>query len=234
MRILGIHDGHNAAACLLEDGRIVAAIQEERLTRIKNHDVFPARAVTWLLERAGCDMGDIEAVAMNGHHQPIHRDRGRLIRDTRWCGSFQPGRAVRRWLRATPPVMHLWRARHRERRLHEAAEAGVPADKLVFIDHHRCHAESAYWGGPFRGEPVLVLTADGAGDDLCATVNVADKDGQLKRLATVHESHSPALIYLVVTTLMGMVPNEHEYKLMGMAPYADRKRAEEVCGIFQE
>lgn len=79
---------------------------------------------------------------------------------------------------------------------------------------------------------MLVLTADGAGDDLCATVNVAYENGQITRLAAVNELHSPALVYLTVTTLLGMVPNEHEYKLMGMAPYASSRGAEEVCAIF--
>jgi predicted NodU family carbamoyl transferase len=65
MRILGIHDGHNAAACLLEDGVITAALQEERLSRVKNHDVFPARAIGWLLERAGCGWAEIDAVALH-------------------------------------------------------------------------------------------------------------------------------------------------------------------------
>jgi len=78
-----------------------------------------------------------------------------------------------------------------------------------------------------------VLTADGAGDDLCATVNIADERGNLRRLAAVGESHSPAMVYLTVTALLGMVPNEHEYKLMGMAPYASAGGAEEVCGIFR-
>jgi carbamoyltransferase len=88
-------------------------------------------------------------------------------------------------------------------------------------------------GSAFRGEPVLVLTADGAGDDLCATVSTADAAGRLTRLASVPESDSPAMIYLTITTLLGMVPNEHEYKLMGMAPYAPPAAAEEVAAIFE-
>lgn len=233
MRIIGIHDGHNAAACLLEDGVITAAIQEERLTRIKNHDVFPARAVQWLLERAGCGWAGIDGVALNGHHMPVHRDRARLIRDTRLGGSLRPDRLIKRWARATP-ILDLWKARRWRAREDEARAAGVDPARLTPVDHHRCHAAAAYWGGPFRGEPVLVLTADGAGDDLCATVSVARENGQLERLATISEHDSPALVYLTVTTLLGMVPNEHEYKLMGMAPYASPRGAEEVCAIFEQ
>ena len=234
MFILGIHDGHNAAACLLEDGRIVAALQEERLTRIKNHDVFPARAVHWLLESRGLTLRDIHAVAMNGHHQPVHRDRARLIQDTRRGGDLHPARALRRLARKTP-LLALWRRRRRADREAEAHAAGIDPQRLAWIEHHRCHAEAAWWGCPWRDGPVLVLTCDGAGDDLCATVNVANEDGRggLRRIAQVHESHSPALIYLVVTTLLGMVPNEHEYKLMGMAPYAGEQATEEVARLFE-
>lgn len=232
MCILGIHDGHNAAACLLEDGRIVAALQEERITRIKNHDTFPARAMQWALEFAGCTMDDVSAVAMNGHHMPVHRDRSALIEATRWGGSMRPSRAVRRWARRLPPVLNAWKRRRMQSRRAEAIAAGVPDSKLVFIDHHLCHALAARWGSPWRDRPVLVLTCDGAGDDLCATVSIAEPDGRMRRIAAVDESHSPAMVYLTVTTLLGMVPNEHEYKLMGMAPYAESDRAGEVAAII--
>ncbi len=232
MRVIGIHDGHNAAACLVEAGEVRAALQEERLTRIKNHDAFPKQALGWLLAETGCGWEDIDAVAFNGHHMPIHRDRADLIEATRWGGSRRPARALRRWARSLTPALDAWKSRRRNARVAEALAAGVPAEKIVFIDHHRCHAEAATWGAPWRGEPVLVLTADGAGDDLCATVSLADAEGRLTRLAQVNESHSPALVYLTVTTLLGMVPNEHEYKLMGMAPYAAPARAEEAFKVF--
>ncbi|MCE5228805.1 hypothetical protein LLG95_04315 [bacterium] len=234
MRIIGIHDGHNAAACLLEDGVIRGALQEERLTRIKNHDTFPKRAVEWLLAEAGCDLSAIDAFAMNGFHMPVHRDRERLIRDTRWAGSNRPVRLLKRLAREHGPGLAIWKARRKADREAEARAAGVDPAKLVYIEHHRCHAEAAYWGSPWRGEPVLVLTADGAGDDICATVNTVDAGGTMQRIAQVDESSSPAMVYLTVTTLLGMVPNEHEYKLMGMAPYGSAKGAEAVYRIFEK
>lgn len=145
MRIIGIHDGHNAAACLLEDGVIRAAVQEERLTRIKNHDVFPAQAVAWLLREAGCGWEGIDAVAMNGLHMPVHRDRAQLIAATRHGGDLTPGRMLRRMARATP-LLDVWKRKRRKAREAEAAAAGVDPGKLVYIDHHACHAAAAYWG----------------------------------------------------------------------------------------
>ena len=233
MKILGIHDGHNAAACLLEDGVILGAIQEERLSRIKNHDTFPAQSILWLLDTFGTDVESIDAVAMNGFHMPLHRNSRQLIADTRQRGSSSATRCIRSWARATP-LLYRWRRKCRELRKREAADAGILPGRLVYIEHHRCHAEAAYWGSPFRGKPVLVLTADGSGDDLCATVNTVDEQGCIRRLESIHESHSPALVYLAVTTLLGMVPNEHEYKLMGMAPYSGDELANEVALIFEK
>src|SRR5690349_11688684 len=148
MRIIGIQDGHNAAACLYEDGVIRLALQEERLTRVKNHDVFPAHAIAWILREAGMRAEDLNGAALNGLHQPVHRDRAALIEATRWGGSMAPDRVLRRWARATP-LLQVWRRKHRHTRLAEAAAAGLPAEKVHFIEHHRCHAEAAYWGSPF-------------------------------------------------------------------------------------
>ena len=97
MRIIGIHDGHNAAVCMLENGSVTAALQEERLTRRKNHDTFPSRALAWLLDQTGADMASVDAVAFNGAHIPVHRDRARLIRDVRTAGNPSPGRLARRY-----------------------------------------------------------------------------------------------------------------------------------------
>jgi carbamoyltransferase len=233
LKILGIHDGHNAAACLFEDGEILGAVQEDRLSRIKNHDTFPARSIRWLLDYFNMDIESIDAVAMNGFHMPLHRSRSQLIDDTRQRGTRRPSRILRRWARATP-LLDRWRHQCRQRREKEAADVRIPPGKLVYIEHHRCHAEAACWGSPFRGKPVLVMTADGAGDDLCATVNTADEQGRIRRLESIHESHSPALVYLTVTTLLGMVPNEHEYKLMGMAPYGGEKQSREIVSILDQ
>ncbi|MHC4887673.1 MAG: carbamoyltransferase C-terminal domain-containing protein, partial [Planctomycetota bacterium] len=100
------------------------------------------------------------------------------------------------------------------------------------FDHHTCHAASAYYSSPFVGEEALVLTQDGSGDGACATVSIA-RDGRLERLATTPSGHSLGDIYARITHLMGMIPLEHEYKLMGLAPYADPGRAEAVCRILE-
>ena len=86
MRILGVHDGHNAAACIYEDGRLTAAIQEERLLRVKNWAGVPEKAIQTVLEIAGLTMGDIDHVALNGNHMPYPKDRQEIMAEYRRTG----------------------------------------------------------------------------------------------------------------------------------------------------
>src|SRR2546422_11248275 len=106
MKILGINDGHNAAACLYVGGHVVAAIQEERLRRIKNWSGFPIQAVRTVLEMTGTVAGEIDAVAINGHHAPFPTTRQQLMEENRtineWKGvTRRPGHpAVHRAIHA--------------------------------------------------------------------------------------------------------------------------------------
>ncbi|EKR66057.1 carbamoyltransferase [Leptospira weilii str. 2006001853] len=104
---------------------------------------------------------------------------------------------------------------------------------IVHLDHHTCHAAYAYWGSICRGEDVLTLTADAYGDGLSSTISVIKKDGGLKR---VHELGSNeftlARLYRYVTLILGMKPNEHEYKVMGLAPYAKEEILKKPYEVF--
>jgi carbamoyltransferase len=228
MKILGIHDGHNATAALLEDGRIVAAVSEERLVRVKNVDCFPEHAIADCLDAAGCSAEDVDFVAFNGEHQPYSRTRDELMAAFRRAST--PQTSVRKLLRRTP-LNRYFRSRRRTSRLEDAGRVGLDGNRVRFVEHHRAHAYATYWSSPWREGPVLVLTCDGSGDDLCATVNVAE-GGKIERIAAVHESHSLGIIYAMATTLLGMMPLEDEHKVMGMAPYGLRRitsRTEEDC-----
>ncbi len=234
MKILGIHDGHNAAACLVEDGHIVAALQEERLRREKNWAGFPSRAIEFVLRKAGRRLDQIDVFAFTGLEVPDQQTTGeRLTSYQRDCLPPPPrGGPLRRMARylaapiaATPPDP-------REFRLRPARHIGVPEDRVTFVEHHVCHAASAYYGWARYEDDILVLTNDGQGDGLCATVNIGRK-GRIERLASVRQAESIANLYAVTTYLLGMTPLEHEYKLMGMAPYASRQQAERVAEKFR-
>lgn len=218
MKILGIHDGHNAAACLLEDGIIKGVIQEERIVGVKNVDCLPYNAIKSLLTLTNTTIEDIDYVAMNGNHMPYPIEGQEGIKRTyRNFTTFKV--AVKRVLKKTP-VYDIFKKRRRIDRLKDINKIGIPESKVVFVEHHEAHAAAAYYGCPWwKNEKLLVLTNDGAGDGLCATANIGE-DGRLKRICEIPESESIAWYYAMITFLLGMVPLEHEYKVMGLAPYA--------------
>src|SRR5207245_9158887 len=123
------------------------------------------------------------------------------------------------------------RSRRQDDRVKELLALGFPRERIVFVEHHTAHASAAYYGLANFHEDILVLTADGSGDGVCASVSIGRK-GRLERLHQIPMAHSLGNIYAMVTFLMGMVPLEHEYKVMGLAPYADPKGAERVFQKF--
>jgi carbamoyltransferase len=225
MRVLGIHDGHNAAAALVVDGEVVAAVQEERFTREKNWAGVPQRSIAWVLQSGGLAPSDVDCVAMNGAHMPVPKNREELLEEYREVDSLRV--RTRRFGGSIGPLRKAYGERRRNERRDQIAAAGIPADRVRFVDHHGAHAAAAYHGWGRYDEPILVLTNDGAGDGLCASVSIG-REGRLERIAAVPEAESIGNIYAVVTFLLGMVPLEHEYKLMGLAPYASPKAAQAV------
>jgi carbamoyltransferase len=231
MKILGIHDGHNASAVLLEDGVVVAGIQEERISRFKNQPGFPFRAVRWVLESTGTDPNDLDFVAMHSKHSPYPKSREAMMEEYAASQTFKS--SVKQAVKKTAATTHFRNKRRAVRRA-EVAQAGLPLGRTVFVDHHTCHAAAAYHGSPWKDEKVLVLTADGMGDDLCATIRIGENGKLGEPIATVDDSHSLGSIYAKITFVLGMVPNEHEYKLMGMAPYAPASGAEKCYELFKD
>ncbi len=230
MRILGIHDGHNASVCLLEDGKIKLAIQEERLTNFKNKGGFPKESIKFLLKYLHLSPKNINFVAFASKHSSIISEDNEK--------RFEKSKTIiRRSLEKTfirTPFYTLYKKRRKKQRLESIKKSGFSLKNVFFIDHHLCHAATAYYGSNFKkNEPVLVLTNDGIGDGLCSTVYIA-KDARLKKIAETSHIHSLALIYAQVTKLLGFVPLEHEYKLMGMAPYASEKGTQIGYSIFRD
>lgn len=234
MLICGINASHTGSAILIRDGKVLSGLQEERPTRIKNQSGFPGRAIQSILLQEDLDWKDVDAWVFGGFETYselglTEGDRADRVRSYKnmlnWTGQ------IKRALRNTPIRARLHRSR-REAHIQQLLSHGVRRDRIHSIDHHRCHAATAYYG---RGADLdaLVITVDGAGDSLCATVSVPEANGQLKRLITVAEPHSIGNLWAVITSLMSMVPMEHEYKLMGMAPYASGDRVNQAKEIFR-
>jgi len=234
MRILGIHDGHNASACLMEDGQLKYLIQEERVCGEKNKSGFPFKSIELIFREAGIGFSDIDAIGMNGTYMPPPADRKQTLdyyKSLAKGNGFINGSIIKNRLKNIGFIAGPYEKRNREKRLQTLKQLGADPSRVQFIDHHALHAAAAYYGnGDFEND-ILVLTNDGAGDRLCATVNVFSK-GKMQRIAAVHENHSIGILYAIFTFLTGMVPLEHEYKIMGMAPYAHKSGSQKVADEF--
>lgn len=221
MKIVGLNEGHGSSAILLNDGRLVAGIQEERFTRVKNQGGFPQKSIEYLLS---IDSSDEEVVVASCGTEVPPRDRTRNDTLHRYEAGFSMGQAIKGKVRELPRIGRaidriVLRHKRNAERFTDAANFGFATSLVNTIDHHTCHAAAAYYGWGKYDEPVVVVTCDGAGDRLCATVSIG-KRGHLERIADISEENSVGLLYSRITYLMGMVPLEHEYKLMGLAPYA--------------
>jgi carbamoyltransferase len=226
MLILGINDGHGASACVYRDGQVEAAIQEERRCRVKNWSGIPLRAVDTVLGIAGASTADVDVVAMNGVYPTrIPPTREALIAHHRSVNDLDVTLARRlrqaaRTLLKPTPLYDVLRRRRQHRRVAPLVSRGIAPHRFVFVDHHHAHAAAAYYGQGNFADDVLVLTCDGGGDGVCATVSIG-RQGRLERVHAIPEAHSIGALFEMVTCLMGMAPLEHEYKVMGLAPYAE-------------
>ena len=240
MNILAINDGHNASTCLLQDGVLSHAVQEERFTLMKNQGGFPRHSVDWIMRDAALDVDSLDFVVLGSWRNPgTSYTRAEIVQSyIRQAQSpsiwkFQLGM----WRQGLLKKIGLYekvKIKYDKARLNGLTQnlPDLPHKKIAVLDHHLCHASSAFYGGPWAKEEALVLTLDGSGDGRCATVYVGS-EGKLHLVAATPVGHSLGDIYSYTTHLMGFVPLEHEYKLMGMAPYVDQDRAEEVSNIFE-
>ena len=240
--VLGVSESHCSTACLLRDGKVLACVSEERLNRIKNWSGFPALAVQEVLRLGGVEPGEVDRLVLHGASPWMYG----------WYGGENQRKRQGRYLMALRERLNtllyyspqawsvyevlrdrVYRARvharwNRERLQLASQQSGVPLERIAYTDHHQCHAYAGLHG--VLGRPrddYLVLTCDGHGDDCCATVSTYRK-GAWQRLASTPNQHSLADVYMTITKYLGMKPDEHEYKVMGLAPYAaaaDVKRA---------
>jgi carbamoyltransferase len=212
---LGIHDGHNASVAMVRDGRIELALQEERLTRIKNQGDAPAGAAQCAFRMSNGE-GARTRVGLNGLYMNYNQwQRERILLDYERSADL-PGR-WKQSLKGTF-VDRVYQRGKADQRVEALSGIGVPKEQVEAVEHHLAHASAAYHTAPWPEQKILVLTCDGSGDRLSATVSIGEH-GVLSRIAAVSEHDSIGRLYALVTRLLGMAPLEHEYKVMGLAPY---------------
>ena len=238
--VVGVHNGHNAAVAVVNNGNLAFALQEERLTRIKNQGGLPRETLQLIAAsgRAGSAHDNLLPVALGGNNlTACDWERAAILAS---YGKTSSGLAsgLKRLARRNAVLsesINRFKFRNLQNDLTVALK-GTPAQASGF-DHHLCHAAAAYFGWGKLEDDVLVLTCDGSGDCACASVSIGRK-GSLRTIARTEESHSVGTFFAKITFLMGMVPLEHEYKLMGLAPYADHSSAshqiaEQFAGLFE-
>jgi carbamoyltransferase len=209
MNILGISAYyHDSAACLVQDGRIVAAAQEERFTRKKHDHDFPSQAVEFCLEQGGIGAGDLDLVTF--YDKPLLKF-DRLLET---YIAYAPS-GFRLFLMGLP--LWLKQKLHTPREL-DAGLRGQYKGRFVFTEHHESHAASAFLPSPF--EDAAVLTLDGVGE--WATGSIAHGRGhRIEMRKELRFPHSLGLLYSAFTYFTGFKVNSGEYKLMGLAPYGE-------------
>lgn len=218
---------HDSAACLLLDGEIVAAAQEERFTRIKHDASFPTQAVLACLNQAGITIDDVDYV---GFYEKPHLKFERILSTAGrffprgfavFCEAWSSWTRFKFWLPSVIPV---------------ELEALSPTSgrkmrwdgKVIYCEHHFSHAASAFFASPFKES--AILTVDGVGE--WATVTMAtgrtDETGvpQIKFLQEMRYPHSLGMLYSAFTSYLGFKVNSGEYKVMGLAPYGKPRYAD--------
>ena len=205
---------HDSAACLLRDGEIVAAAQEERFTR-KRHDAsFPTRAVAWCLAEAGIDARRLDHVCF--YDKPVSK----FARLVETHVAMAP-RGLRAFLTAMPVWLRqkLWTAREVEDALPDFE------GEVLFTEHHQAHAASAFFASPF--DQAAVLTLDGVGEWTTSSAGIG-RGNALEFLREMRFPHSLGLLYSAFTYHAGFRVNSGEYKLMGLAPYGEPRYRDRI------
>jgi len=215
--ILGINDMHDAGAALVRNGRVIAAIQEERLRNIKHYGGNPTLSIKEVFKVSKIHPSEVDAIAVatlcggvspfneNALSEKIIMKISPLVASHTFSKMYVK---IFSRLRNLKPLMDVLK------------ELGLERKEMFIIEHHLAHAACAYYTAPFaENEKVLILTADGTGDGVSSTVNIGEK-GEMSRLAwsTSYDSLGNAF-YTEITAYLGLKRWDHEYKVMGLAPY---------------
>jgi carbamoyltransferase len=251
-----------ASVSLLIGNNIVAAVQEERFTRKKNDEEFPVESIRYCLDFAKIDSSELDAVAIASFVSPFDDQLVRKSQWTvqdylteqhqRWKPYLvdKSDKELKSLLDVFPEKIDFsmyppdfWKSLYRikdrqklyltKRLALFADHLNIPVSKIHAVDHHRAHAYYSYYCSPFRKDRVLALTIDGWGDGMNATAGVFEPDGHYQRIYHTDQC-AIARIYRYMTLLLGMKPNEHEFKLMGLAPYGKAIHGQDALQVFRQ
>ena len=229
MFILGISAFyHDSAAVLLQDGVLIAAAEEERFSRKKHDSSFPKLAIDFCLRTAGIDAQDLDYVVF--YEKPLVKFE-RILQT-------QMSTFPRSW-RAFGEAMINWLGDKLWVKTHIQSHIDIPADNILFVDHHLSHAASSFFVSPFKES--AILTIDGVGEWTTslkgyATADWGEAGGMVNQITITGEQkfpHSLGLLYSAFTAFLGFRVNNGEYKVMGMSPYGWPHHVDKIEKIFR-
>jgi len=266
MIILGICESHEAHACVVRDGELLAVAAEERYSRLKTDSGYPRLAIDGVMRTAGISAEEIDVVvfasradwiwheifkksalysvqdwieecdilwkplliekkpvSLLGTYEHIHKGKDYDIE----TDAYHPMLDA---VRTEPEIEWTKRgAEMRERVIQE--HLGLPADRIMTVRHEDCHQSYGYFATRTPRGKKLIFTVEGGGDDSSATVSIAE-DGGIREVYTTNDFQLGRL-YRYVTLLLGMKPNQHEYKIMGLAPYGTEYHGKRSLDFFR-
>lgn len=256
MYILGVHQSHNATATLLHNGKIIASVSEERFTRKKNQFGLPFKSIQYCLDYAKIEPRQIDLAVIPGSSWPNYisslENANKVDKNKKSNYLY--------FLRFTSNLFYSWliylgykisalsflcnwyhTLNHKVLCLLFYPKlkslitklVGIPKERIVVVDHHLSHTVAALYASPYpkNGTKALIFTCDGEGDGVSATISIFDGK-KFTRKVTISEFNSLGALYVGTTEYMGMKGLEHEYKVMGLAPYAHKERVIEMYEKF--
>ena len=230
MNIIGIHYGHDSNVTLLKNGKCVMAISEERLTRIKYDNSWPQKSLDFIINKFNLDIKAIDYVAIVGSTRLEETSGGSLIKIYKKFGI-----KVNIITRLLSPIINFFdniftflnlRKNITIRNINKKIKnLGIDANKIVFLDHHFCHAIGAFHASEYND--ALIFTCDGKGDDSChkSYLGKTNEKGQkkIKLLAKSKDIDSIGFFYSSITEFLGFRALRHEGKITGLAAYGTKK-----------
>ncbi len=214
--IIGVSFGyHDASCCILKDGKLLAAVQEERFSRVKNDRSFPRQSLRYCLEVAGVSLAEVDCFA---YYENPEKKLSRQL----WMGAVDDADTIRK----KQVIDHVYSLRPEQ----EIRTITGYAGRIEIVEHHLSHAASAYYYSGFSD--AAILTVDGVGE-WATTSYGAGGETSLNIFEEVDFPHSLGLFYSTVTAFLGFKVNSGEYKVMGLAPYGKPKYTKQVRKLIK-
>jgi carbamoyltransferase len=265
--ILGISEAHEAHACIVRDGELIAAIAEERLTKIKTDSRYPRKSIDSVIKIAGISPEEIDAVAFASKSdwiwQTLYNKHATFsVQDwieeceIYWKPALLEGKKLSPFLiydhfkdHSGPgledepyfPFVELarnaspdkWNEIGNEFRYKTIKDhLNIDKDKVHFFRHEDCHKAYGYYSSPSKLDEALIFTLEGGGDDSSATVSMVNKNGEINEYWKSN-SVQVGRLYAYITLILGMKPCQHEYKVMGLAPYGTEYHGRNSLEFFR-